>query len=91
MSSFVGKAMGGRLMIYQQAAQDRLNFTTQVVSSIKAVKMLGFVESFTSMVKEKRRRDISGGRRFRWLLVADNAISENKPRPVLTPSQRTSN
>jgi ATP-binding cassette, subfamily C (CFTR/MRP), member 1 len=75
-SSMVGKATIKRLTTYQMAAQNRINFTSQVISSIKTVKMLGFVEPFTRMVREKRREDISGGRRFRWLLVLDNAISE---------------
>lgn len=86
LSSAVGKTMINRLKSYQSASQDRINFTTQVITSIKAVKMLGFVERFSDMVREKRRADIRGGRRFRWLVVADNAIGERRHIPIMSVS-----
>lgn len=55
----------------------RINFTSQVVDSIKSVKMLGFVEKFTEMIKHKRRSDIKAGNHWRWLIVASNAVCKH--------------
>lgn len=68
--------MIGKLKLYQQAQQLRINFTSQVVSSIKSVKMLGYTEKFANLIRERRVNDINAGKQFRWFIVLSNMVSK---------------
>lgn len=63
-----------RQIFYQKATQNRINFISEVLGSIKAVKMLGFTERFKKLIEEKRDNDLNAGKHFRILTVWANAI-----------------
>lgn len=60
---------------YQKATQERINFTSEVLSNMKAVKMLGYTDKFSRLIEQKRSNDIAAGKKFRTLNVWTNAIS----------------
>jgi ATP-binding cassette subfamily C (CFTR/MRP) protein 1 len=74
MTGALGGPMYRRQTLYQEATQDRINFTTEVLSSIKAVKMLGYTERFSTLIDQKREEDIRAGKYYRRLSVLINAI-----------------
>ncbi|EGR49492.1 uncharacterized protein TRIREDRAFT_60116 [Trichoderma reesei QM6a] len=71
---FIGKVLVKRQTVYQKATQDRINFTSEVLGSIKAVKMLGYSERFTDLLEEKRDNDLRVGKRYRWMTVWANTV-----------------
>lgn len=75
LSMLVGRQTVSRQKTYQEATQERINFTSAVLSSIKSVKMLGFTEHFTTLIEQKRRHDLKMGNKFRELSVYSNCIS----------------
>lgn len=71
----LGKMSMKKQTSYQKATQDRINFTSQVIGSIKAVKMLGYTERFTNFISQARDNDINAGKDFRKINVWVNGIS----------------
>ncbi|KAI5461452.1 P-loop containing nucleoside triphosphate hydrolase protein [Mariannaea sp. PMI_226] len=74
LSSLVGKMMIPRQNMYQKATQDRINLTSEVIGSIKAVKMLGLTERFHDLISKKRDEELSTGIHFRKVTVYANCI-----------------
>lgn len=77
MCWFIGKVLVKRQTVYQKATQDRINFTSEVLGSIKAVKMLGYSERFTDLLEEKRDNDLRVGKRYRWMTVWANTVGKS--------------
>ncbi|KAK0619996.1 ABC transporter [Immersiella caudata] len=50
-----------------EAIQARINFTSQILGSMKSVKMLGLTEMFESMIQSLRIRELDFSKRFRRL------------------------
>ncbi|RSM15280.1 hypothetical protein CEP52_000842 [Fusarium oligoseptatum] len=75
LSGSIGKLMVPRQTVYQKATQDRINFTSEVLSSMKPVKMLGYSERFGSLIAQKRDEEIEVGKRYRMITVYANCIS----------------
>ncbi|KAK5993610.1 ABC multidrug transporter B [Cladobotryum mycophilum] len=73
--TFLGKSLVGRQMHYQQATQDRINFTSEVLGSMKAVKMLGYTERFTQLIEQRRDYDLAEGKHYRIMIVWINAVA----------------
>lgn len=68
-----------RQTVYQKSTQDRINLTSEVLGSIKAVKMLGLTERFNSLISQRRDEEIKIGKHFRMVTVYANAISMHLP------------
>ncbi|PTB42176.1 hypothetical protein M441DRAFT_78932 [Trichoderma asperellum CBS 433.97] len=71
---FIGKILVKRQTVYQKATQDRINFTSEVLGSIKAVKMLGYTERFTDLLEDKRDQDLNVGKHYREMIVWANTV-----------------
>ncbi|KAL7945596.1 P-loop containing nucleoside triphosphate hydrolase protein [Trichoderma barbatum] len=74
LCSFIGKVLVKRQTVYQKATQDRINFTSEVLGSLKAVKMLGYTERFTDLLEEKRDNDLNVGKHYRQMIVWANTV-----------------
>lgn len=72
-----------RQIVYQKATQGRINFTSEVLSSMKAVKMLGFSERFSSLISKRRDEELDAGKKFREISVYGNAIGEQYRTPEI--------
>lgn len=66
-----------------EAIQERINFTSHVLGSMKSVKMLGLAEKFEFMVQSLRIRELELSKRFRRLSSFNVCLSEFH-RPVVT-------
>ncbi|OAQ77246.1 ABC multidrug transporter [Purpureocillium lilacinum] len=75
LNTMIGRLMVPRQITYQKATQDRINFTSEVLGSMKAVKMLGYSDTFTKLIETKRDNDINSGKQFRLLNVWANVIT----------------
>ncbi|KAL7937120.1 P-loop containing nucleoside triphosphate hydrolase protein [Trichoderma chlorosporum] len=71
---FIGRMLVKRQTLYQKATQARINFTSEVLGSIKAVKMLGYTERFTDLLEDKRDQDLSVGKYYRQMIVWANTV-----------------
>ncbi|KAL7915178.1 P-loop containing nucleoside triphosphate hydrolase protein [Trichoderma velutinum] len=71
---YIGKVLVKRQTVYQKATQARINFTSEVLGSIKAVKMLGYTEQFTDLLEDKRDQDLNIGKHYRQMIVWANAV-----------------
>ncbi|EHK26141.1 uncharacterized protein TRIVIDRAFT_36031 [Trichoderma virens Gv29-8] len=71
---FIGKVLVKRQTVYQKATQARINFTSEVLGSIKAVKMLGYTERFTDLLEDKRDHDLNVGKHYRQMIVWANTV-----------------
>ncbi|KAK4083017.1 uncharacterized protein Triagg1_1907 [Trichoderma aggressivum f. europaeum] len=71
---FIGKVLVKRQTVYQKATQARINFTSEVLGSIKAVKMLGYTERFTDLLEDKRDQDLNVGKHYRQMIVWANTV-----------------
>jgi mitochondrial fission protein ELM1 len=68
--------MVARQIKYQKATQDRINLTSEVLGSMKPVKMLGLSERFSSLISQKRDEEIKTGKHYRLINVYLNCISK---------------
>ncbi|PHH66889.1 hypothetical protein CDD81_5241 [Ophiocordyceps australis] len=68
-------AVSAAPIIVSLATQDRINFTAEVLGSIKTVKMLGYAERFTTLIEQKRSNDLDSGKQYRALNLWANAIT----------------
>ncbi|KAF4981000.1 hypothetical protein FZEAL_3115 [Fusarium zealandicum] len=75
LSGSVGKMMVPRQTVYQKATQDRINFTSEVLESMKPIKMLGLAERFSSLISQKRDEEIEVGKHYRMTSVYANCIT----------------
>ncbi|CAG7565483.1 unnamed protein product [Fusarium equiseti] len=75
LTGSIGKMMVSRQIKYQKSTQDRINLTSEVLSSMKPVKMLGLSKRFESIISEKRDVEISTGKHFRLINVYLNMIT----------------
>ncbi|KAF5660407.1 major facilitator family transporter-associated [Fusarium heterosporum] len=75
LTGTIGKMMVVRQIQYQKATQDRINLTSEVLSSMKPVKMLGLSERFKSIVSQKRDDKIKAGKHYRVINVYLNCIT----------------
>lgn len=73
---FIGRVLVKRQTVYQKATQDRINFTSEVLGSIKAVKMLGYTERFTDLLEDKRDQDLNIGKHYREMIVWANTVGK---------------
>lgn len=62
---------------YQKAAESRVNFTTEVVGSVRAVRMLGYTERFKELITKKRNIELTAGKTYRWMTVWANGVSHS--------------
>lgn len=74
LNTWLGRLMVPRMQQYMKATQDRINFTSEVLGSMKAVKMLGYSETFTRRIEKKREDDLNTGKQFRALSVWTNVV-----------------
>ncbi|KAI1875114.1 uncharacterized protein JN550_002543 [Neoarthrinium moseri] len=74
MSQFVARNLRGRQAAWNNATQNRISMTSNVLSTIKNVKMLGLQVNIVSYIERLRQIEINTmARRVRWMMVAYNA------------------
>lgn len=57
----------GRQKIWLEAIQKRVNFTSEVLGSMKNIKMLGLTEKMGSILQEMRVRELNLSKKYRHL------------------------
>ncbi|RBA08624.1 hypothetical protein FPRO05_06904 [Fusarium proliferatum] len=75
LTGSIGKMMVARQIKYQKATQDRINLTSEVLGSMKPVKMLGLSERFSSLISQKRDEEIKASKHYRVINVYLNCIT----------------
>ncbi|OKL56998.1 hypothetical protein UA08_07710 [Talaromyces atroroseus] len=87
ISSFcVGRYVARRQKLWMEATQKRVNLTTELFGSIKAVKMLGFSKMLSRAVQAMRIAELDLSKSYRKLSVTNTCLT-NLPNiiiPVIT-------
>jgi hypothetical protein len=63
----MGNAVSSRQKDWLRATENRINFTTSILGSIRNVKFLGLTEIMSSMIEALRTEELEVSKRFRKL------------------------
>jgi hypothetical protein len=74
LQTIVGKAMSGRQVAWTRAIQKRVGLTSNLLRSMKSVKMTGLVGVSAKLVQEERVHELKLGRKFSWCITWMNAV-----------------
>jgi ATP-binding cassette, subfamily C (CFTR/MRP), member 1 len=72
----VGSAISERRAIWTKAIQRRVGLTSNLLRSMKSVKMSGLVETSARLIQRERVRELEIGGRCRWFVTWMNAIGK---------------
>jgi hypothetical protein len=84
LQKLVGSAMSERRAIWTKAIQKRVALTTNLLRSMKSVKMTGLVGASARLVQAERVHELKLGKGYRWFVVWMNAFGETSV--VLCPT-----
>lgn len=70
----VGKLVPPRQRAWMQAIQKRVGITTEVISSIKGVKMTGLTEKVSDQIQDLRNFELDESKRFRKMQISNILI-----------------
>ena len=70
-SSQVAKTIRPRQRQWMQAVQKRVAMTSDVLGSIKGMKMLGVTKMITESVQDMREQELSKSKRFRYVQIVN--------------------
>ncbi len=63
----MGNSMSTRQKAWLEATQRRINFTTEVLASVKSVKLLGLTETMEAMIEQSRLEELQISKKYRRL------------------------
>lgn len=75
-SSQVGKLVPPRQRRWMQAIQKRVGVTTEVISSIKSIKMTGLTEKISQEIQSLRDFELEESKRFRRAQISNIIIGK---------------
>jgi ATP-binding cassette subfamily C (CFTR/MRP) protein 1 len=76
VQKWVGSQMSIRRVVWTEAIQKRVALTTNLLRSMKSVKLTGMVETSAKLVQSERVRELNLGRSYRWLVTWMNSIGK---------------
>lgn len=76
-SFFVGRYVAKRQKSWIEATQKRVNWTTELFGSIKAVKMLGISKVLSRVVQGMRVAEVDLSKDYRKLSVTNTCLSKS--------------
>lgn len=76
LESWVGIAMSARRGVWTKAIQQRVGLTTNLLRSMKGVKMSGLVGASARLVQAERVRELALGKSHRWFVMWMNAFGK---------------
>lgn len=68
--------MGPTRMIWNRAVQKRVAVTSETLSQMKGIKMLGLTDRLSGLVQDLRDAELDFSKQFRLLIVWINMIGE---------------
>jgi ATP-binding cassette, subfamily C (CFTR/MRP), member 1 len=78
-SGMMGKYITSRQKLWLDYIETRVNFTTEVLGSIKSVKMLGLTEKMASIIEQMRAEEIKRIKGFRAVGSVNTLLSMASP------------
>lgn len=74
-TAWVSRIMNRRQVVWMEAIQERIGLTSAVLSSIKQVKMRGFMSIFSHSIYDHRKRELQAANGWRWNLLHTVCLS----------------
>lgn len=78
IQTWASKSMGVLQARWVAAVQRRVTIATNIVRSMKSVKLAGLVESMEALLASEREREIAFAKAFRYILVGINMICKQR-------------
>ena len=75
-TSVITKLIGNSLKLWADATQKRLAITSQMLSQMKVVKMMGLSETLSKMVQDERVKETKRMEEYAWIMVWKNVIGK---------------
>ena len=69
LSGLIAPAMEPATVAWNAAIQERIGYTSNMLSQVKGIKMMGLTEYFYKLVHGLRIEEIRVSERMRWLLA----------------------
>ncbi|KAF2667127.1 P-loop containing nucleoside triphosphate hydrolase protein [Microthyrium microscopicum] len=73
---WIGITLSKRRAIWTKAIQKRVGLTTNILRSMKGVKMSGLVDTAANLIQAERIHELSLGTRTRWFIVWMNGFAQ---------------
>jgi hypothetical protein len=74
LQTIVGRTMSERRVAWTKAIQKRVGLTSNLLRSMKSVKMTGLVDVSTKLVQEERIQELKLVRKFSWCIAWLNTV-----------------
>lgn len=74
----LSKHMGPAMKNWNAAIQTRTSVTSKVLELIKEVKMLGYSESWSRKIQDKRVDELQQSKKFRTFIAYMNVLGEQQ-------------
>jgi hypothetical protein len=72
----IGGILGARRAVWTAAIQKRVGITSNLLRSMKSIKLSGMVKISADLVQAERVNEVDIGKKFRWMIVWMNAIGK---------------
>jgi ATP-binding cassette, subfamily C (CFTR/MRP), member 1 len=72
----IGNAMSKRRAVWTAAIQKRVALTSNLLRSMKGVKLTGMVETSAALVQTERIKELELGKKYRWLVTWMNGVGK---------------
>ena len=74
LQTIVGRAMSEQQVAWTKAIQKRVGLTSNLLRSMKSMKMTGLVSVSAKLVQEERVQELKLGKKFSWCITWMNAV-----------------
>jgi ATP-binding cassette, subfamily C (CFTR/MRP), member 1 len=65
LSVFAARLINSRQRAWLEAVQERVNYTSEILGSMKSVKILGLVRQLTAKIHDLRNNEIASSKKYR--------------------------
>jgi ATP-binding cassette, subfamily C (CFTR/MRP), member 1 len=72
----IGKAMSKRRAVWTAAIQKRVGLTSNLLRSMKSIKLSGMVETAAKLVQGERLKELDLGKSYRWMITWMNGFGK---------------
>jgi ATP-binding cassette, subfamily C (CFTR/MRP), member 1 len=76
LSVFAAKLITSRQRAWLEKVQERVNYTSDILGSIKSVKMLGLVHQLTAKLYDLRNSEIASSKKYRRVQSANISLGQ---------------
>lgn len=85
LSVLAAKVITSRQRAWLEAVQKRINYTSEILGSMKSVKILGLIGQQTANIQQFRKTEIAASRRYRKVQSLNVSLGAYSPQLLFLP------